>query len=303
MAAQLGVTQYTQQNEYKKPSTGAKIGGVLVGSLVGGAVSTPLKSFSPKAIEEMTKLSKGLSQDEVVKVTGALEDNLKKTGLLEKGVEIVKASKNNSDKVQEIMAKEIEKGIVKYYPKQLKDVQISSTVEQLIAGNNAFYAMKSKKIMLPENALCLSGFHEMGHALNANMSKIGKILQKTRGLQMLSLPILLVALFKTKKAPDEKPKNGLDKATTFIKNNAGKLTFAAFLPALLEEGLATMKGNKIAKEALSSDLAKKVAKSNMWGFSTYLLLASLSAVGVWAANKVKDKIAGPKLVQKNTAQV
>ena len=111
---------------------------------------------------------------------------------------------------------------------------------------------------------------------------------------MLVLPIALISLIKTKKAPNEKPEGALDKTTTFIKNHAGKLTFAAFIPVLLEEGLATIKGNKIARNTLTADLAKKVSKSNMLGFSTYLALATMSAVGIWLANKIKDKIAQPK---------
>ncbi|MBQ2611149.1 hypothetical protein IJF81_02015, partial [bacterium] len=84
--------------------------------------------------------------------------------------------------------------------------------------------------------------------MNANLSKFGKILQKCRPMALLAIPVSQIALWKTKKAPGEEPKNGLDKTTTFIKNNAGKLTFLAFLPTLLEEGLASVKGNKLAKK-------------------------------------------------------
>lgn len=133
--------------------------------------------------------------------------------------------------------------------------------------------------------------------MNANLSKIGKILQKNRALAMLSLPIALIALLKTKKAPNEEPKNKLDKITTFIKNNAGKLTFATFLPTIAEEGLATIKGNKLAKQLLDPELAKKVAKTNALGLSSYILLATLSAIGIHLGVKVKDAIAKPKIAK------
>lgn len=133
--------------------------------------------------------------------------------------------------------------------------------------------------------------------MNANLSKVGKILQKCRHLSLLAMPIAAIALFKTKKAPGEKTENQIGKATNFVKNNAGKLTFLAWLPTVVEEGLATFKGNKAAKQLLDSDLAKKVAKTNALGFSTYLLSAVLSSVGIYAAKKVKDKIAAPKEIK------
>ncbi len=304
MTTQFEATKVPQavKTEYKKPSVGAKIGGVVAGYALHGIATQPAtKIISPNAMTKMAEISDNLSMDEFVQVENAIKDNLKKTGLADKGIEIVRASSENVQEIKDIMAKEFSKGIAKLYPKMIKTPLTDSSAIQATQGKNAFYAMQSKKLVLPAKGLSLAGFHEMGHALNANSSKIGKILQKSRAISALGLPIMLIALLKTKKAPDEEPKGALDKTTTFIKNNAGKLTFATFLPVLLEEGLASMKGNKIAKSALSPELAKKVAKSNALGFSTYLALATLSGLGVWLANKVKDKIAGPKLVENKVA--
>ncbi|MBQ3101778.1 hypothetical protein IJC60_02120 [bacterium] len=283
------------QDQHKKPSVGATIGGVAAGWVTNNLLSqAPVKLYSPGAMEKMANLSSNLSADEFTQATKAIEDTVKTTGLVDKGVEIFKGSNANVDQVKDIMSQELNKGFAKYYPKQYKEMLAESSVEQVLNGNNAFYAMQSKKLVLPERGMELAGFHEIGHALNANMGKFGKILQKARGLSVLVFPIALISLIKTKKAPNEKSEGALDKTTTFIKNNAGKLTFAAFTPVLLEEGLATIKGNKLARNTLTADLAKKVAKSNMLGFSTYLALATMSAVGIWLANKVKDKIAQPK---------
>ena len=147
---------------------------------------------------------------------------------------------------------------------------------------------------MPEYKLSLAGFHEAGHAMNANLSKVGRFLQNCRKAPLLSMPIAAIALLKTKKAPGEEPTSKTDKATTFIKENAGKLTFAAWLPVLAEEGLATLKGNKFAKQLLNPELAKKVVKTNAYGYSSYLLAAVLSGVGICAGTKVKDAIASKK---------
>ena len=150
--------------------------------------------------------------------------------------------------------------------------------------------MATKNIVMPEKGMELLSFHESGHAMNANLSKAGKFLQKCRPIGLLVYPIAMIALLKNKKAPEEEPKNVLDKATTFVKDNAGKLSFAAYLPLLIEEGLASAKGQKYAKKFLSPDLAKKVLKNNVLGFSTYFIVATLTALGTCLGTKVRDTV-------------
>lgn len=60
-------------------------------------------------------------------------------------------------------------------------------------------------------------------------------------------------------------------------------------PMLLEEGKATLNGNKWAKELLSPDNFKKVAKSNRYGYISYLATAASFALMAFVAKGVKDK--------------
>ena len=168
--------------------------------------------------------------------------------------------------------------------------QLENVANQVMLGKNAIYANVKKKIILPEKGLSCSAFHEMGHAINANISKFGKILQGSRQFALFAIPIALIALIKNKKAEGEKPKNKLDSIGDFVKNNAGKLVFASYIPLLLEEGLASIKGGKLAKQVLSPDLAKKVSKTNAIGFCTYLTVAALSSIGLALGTKIRDKI-------------
>ena len=262
---------------------------------------------APKLMQKMSKISQDLTADEFNSVQKAIAETIESTGLSRKGVSILTATADNMDEVTKVMAKEFEANtITKYLPKVLKDMQSSITGSTVAKGQNAFYTMASKKIVVPEGkALALSVFHEMGHAANANLSKFGKALQKCRPLTILAVPISLIALWKTKKAPGDEPKGPAGKATTFIKEHAGALTFATFIPMLLEEGLATLKGNKFAKglsqlgnAVITPEIAKKVAKSNALGFATYLGLAALSSIGIYAGTKVKDAIAKPKPIEK-----
>ena len=291
-----GIQKNIQEQQYKKPGAGAVIGGVLAGSTVNSLTSLSGQFVKSGIMNKTGKLNNLITADEFSQVEKAVSDTIKKSGLEAKGVGIIKATAENADEISRIMSKELDKTFLKHLPKQVKEVVGSIYSSQVTSGENAFYSSTSKKIIMPEKKLGLALFHETGHAMNANLSKFGKILQKCRPMAMLMLPIAAIALYKTKKAPGEEPKNNLDKATTFIRNNAGKLTFAAFLPTLLEEGLASLKGNKVAKQLLSPELAKKVAKTNALGFSTYLLTAVLSSLGIYLGTKVKDAIAKPEPV-------
>lgn len=290
-----------QEQKYKKPGTGAKLGGAFVGYIVWNSmVRFSLNNIPPKVVKEIQKIDSSLSSDEFLQVEKAIADTVKKSGLGDKGVSIIRATAANKDEIREIMTKEFDGGLKKIIPKKLKEFYKKGFLSQIDSGSNACYTSIGKKIITPEKKLSLALFTQVGHAANANLSKFGGVLQKyCHPIISLALPIALIALLKTKKSPDEKPKNGFDKATTFIKDNAGKLTFATFLPLLAEEGRATLKGNKFAKQFLNADLARKVAKTNALGFSTYLGLATFYALGIYLGNKIKDAIIEPRPLNKN----
>ena len=108
------------------------------------------------------------------------------------------------------------------------------------------------------------------------------------------LAIGAIAIFKRKKAEGEETNGVFDKVTTFIKNNAGKLTLASMLPMVAEELKASARGNALAKKILSPELAKKVVKANRWGALSYIATAGVTALAVCLGSKIRDAIAGPK---------
>ena len=289
-----------QETQYKKPGVGAIIGGTIAGSMVQNAVVKGQQGIALAAMNNMGKISSKITPDEFKQIATASKEAMKSTGLAEAGFEVLKSTAKNDMKIKKTILTELNKGTLsKFLPKKLKHTLAQTMKSQVDMGANAFCAFNAKKIVMPAKELSLSFFHEAGHAINASKSTLGKILQKCRPLAVLALPITLVALLKTKKAPGEKPKGTMDKITTFIKDNAGKLTFASLMPIVLEEGLASIHAQKIAKKLLNPDLAKKVAKTNLWGLSTYAALATLMGVGTWLGVKVKDAIAKPKPIESN----
>lgn len=153
--------------------------------------------------------------------------------------------------------------------------------------------------------IALSQLHELGHAMN-KYGKIGKMLQNIRlgciknplvaiVLGGITVAIPLVGIFKNKKAEGEKPQGFFNKTTTFIKNNVGKLSFLTALPLVLEEGLASFKGEKAVKGLISKYLLKKVKISNRLGLAIYVVGATIAGVAAYMTSKIRDKIAQPNL--------
>ncbi len=277
--------------------TGTGIGSVVAGGLVGRFSPTIAASVlsTPFALK-MLQLSK-LTDDEFNAISHAMPNVLEKSGLAKKGCGIIRATADNLSEIKNILLDEVRNNaIFKFMPKFVQEAEAIKTLREVDKGFNAFCAFKNKKIIMPEKTLALAFFHEAGHAMNSTMSTLGKTLQKCRSLAFLTLPILLVSLLKGKKSEGEQAKGFWDKTTTFIKNNAGKLSFMTMIPIILEEGLASMKGNKLAKQFLNPELAKKVAQSNRYGFITYLILAATTGIGIHLGIKLKDKL----MQQKNT---
>lgn len=199
--------------------------------------------------------------------------------------ELETAFKNNPlfAVITKVMGKEKVNNMLEFTAK----MQTSS----LEKGINAFTLLRNNKIVMPELKLSTAGFHEIGHALNANFSKTGKFLQKLRPAALLAFPVMLIGAFGRQKPDSEnKVKNAYNKTINFIRDNAGLLAFGTVLPMVIEEGMASFKGNKLAKQMLSRDLASKVAKTNRGGFITYLGMAAAVGIASDIAVRIKNHL-------------
>ena len=198
--------------------------------------------------------------------------------------------------------KELREALLNSLPKFLREKgpaeYIINILENIFKkGNNAAYIPKTKKIAVNIDKLGASAFHEMGHAINHNQSKIWKVIQGMRAPSMIAGGVFaLTALFKRKKIEGEQPVNTFDKVTTFVKDNVGKLVLASFVPIVSEELMATYRGNKMAKKLLPSELFAKVKKLNKLGAVTYISTALLTAFAAFSASKIRDGIAKPKQI-------
>ena len=150
---------------------------------------------------------------------------------------------------------------------------IREALKPVARGENAFYTDELKLAVAPKSKPSLI-LHELGHAINAHKGKFLKFLQKSRGY-VSAVPTVLLLL--NGAIPKDK-----DNKKNFIERNAGLIGFASFLPTIVEEGLASIRGVKAAKETLGKAVNLAPLKRNyFFAWLTYLI----AGIGLGVAAK------------------
>ena len=277
---------------YSTPDFWTTAGAVVTGSVVQSSVSKSSSLISEPIIKKMKKISQSCDNKTL---RAAINDAFTNSKLSKNGVELL-------DVNEKAVNKELREALLNSLPKFLRENRHAKFIVNILEnifkkGNNAAYIPKTKKIAVNIDKLGASAFHEMGHAINHNQSKIWKVIQGMRAPSMIAGGVFgLTALLKRKKIEGEQPVNTFDKVTTFVKDNVGKLVLASFVPIVSEELMATYRGNKMAKKLLPSEMFAKVKKTNRLGAVTYISSALLTALAAYSASKVRDKIAEPKKI-------
>ncbi len=224
-----------------------------------------------KLMKLMSEKNLELKENEVQKTVDAFKKAFQKSGLKDK-VKILYFDKNTT------------------FPGLPKD-----HLQQLREGKNAFFETISNTMLLPKNKLTLNWFHEMGHAINKNLGKVSKSLQTTRIPLMYASMIACLSGGWRKSTPDEDGNlTPFQKAKNFTIDNLGLLTLGLFAPSVIEEYLATHKGEKLAKEFLPENLLKKAKVTSRLGFATYVItgltLAGGAVLGRTVTNKMREHL-------------
>lgn len=194
--------------------------------------------------------------------------------------------------------------IIKHYEFSREDLsKLGTKMENEIAnkdvkaGFNAFYSPDNKEICLNINKASISAFHETGHAMNHLKSKLGKALQMFRKPGYVIAGLMGSIALCSRKKPKEEDKGFKD----FIRNNCGKIAFAALLPTVAEEAMASHKGIKLARagglnEAAIKNLKKFYGKALM----SYIGYAVATGISVGIANKIMQFYTRPKKIENPT---
>ncbi len=280
----------------------AYVGGSAADFMTKYAYQTTIGNSLLSGLSRKTGASENLSD--------VLTDAIKYTHLDKKGVEFIDLAKTaNVEEATKIAENAIRneynagkftRFVLKHpFTKAKHEKQILADAKMFGAGENAAVLLKTNKILLNSEKIGYAGFHEIGHALNSNFSKIGKALQKMRiPMQYAPGVLLMTALLTNKRSNEDKPQNLWQKTTQFVKNNVGKLTTLSFVPIIAEELMASHKGMKLAKGMLNKQQLKQVAKTNIFGAMSYVGAALAVGFAANVANKVRDNIVEQRLAKK-----
>ena len=157
---------------------------------------------------------------------------------------------------------------------QRKFPQLAKSLDTVANGGNAFYTNQGNFAVAPKSKPSLI-LHELGHATNFEKSTIMKGLQKLRAVGAFA-PMAIAYLNRA-----SGPKN--DGKKNFWERNAGTIGFCAFLPTIIEEATASIRGINAAKKTLGSSAKLGALKKNYFlAWMTYVL----AGVGVGIASKL-----------------
>lgn len=264
-----------------KNNTAQNVAGSIAAAAAASVVAQSSTIPAIGVIKGMQKIG-NLPADKIEIMHKAAEQAIKDTGLAAKGVSI-----------EYLKEPTVKKGLKAIFDTPIAQIREGfnacfTTPNASIKGTNTIY--------MPEKGVSFLAFHETGHAMNANLTKWGTMLQKMRTPGMAAAGLIaLYGAFSSKSEPkDGKNLTTGQKANNFIRNNAGKLAFGAMMPMLFEEAMATIKGNGLAKKLLSPEMFKTVAKGNAVAYMSYLVTAAGLGLGAWAAVKVKDHFTDQK---------
>ncbi len=248
--------------------------GVLAAYAAGLGVNT-LASVPPLLISKnFANDTKLLTQSEIANVNKQADKLLNNlTDLGKKGVTIENITKPSE--------------FLDMLPPLIKKIHPETLISK---GRNAVFNASLNQIQINREKLPLGLFHEMGHAFNFNNSKFWKAMQMSGFIGKNLAPLMLLVPAFTKKevaaegeelTQKQKIKNGIRESLPFIASGL-------MIPTLLEEGKASLRANKWAKELLDPKHAKFVTKKNTIAYSSYVIVALGLGLATYTAKKVKD---------------
>lgn len=286
-----------KKDDYIRTGIGTTLGIAPLGYLAYDTLK-PLSKQEIKLYQQaMTNIMPSVDSFENTKAVA--QTILNNEGLAKKGVKIFVSNNTpeSTNKLNEIFKTEKPKIFIKNIKIMLQN------------GCNACYQAKSKSVIINDEFAYSSIFHEIGHAKHFNSKNpLMKLLVNSRNLTPMAISIVAplalgVAMFhKVDNTKPQKDKSKTEKTLDFVSNHAGKLTLASYIPIVLEEGLASIDGIKMAKKYLKHEQISKLKGSYFKAFQTYAGTALLIAGAVGLANLIKKGEEDKKLLAQTQNQ-
>ena len=139
-------------------------------------------------------------------------------------------------------------------------------------------------------------FHELGHAKNCRSNNIIKKLMIKSKNPIISGALIIAGLCcaTIPRAKEEEKNTFWGKTKNVLKNNCVGITALGGLMIPLEEGIASIRGAKIAKKILPKEQLRLVNKMNLKAFCSYGSMAAGAILATYLASKIFDKVVESK---------
>lgn len=224
----------------------------------------------------------------------AAQKSFQKSGLEAKGVKIkfLANSEANKKELNDIFHAGISKIKIKFL-RRLKTRRADKMINRYLDGTNASYIQtpnkKKKYIILNEDKIISSFFHELGHAKSFDSKYKKYEIPLQRELEknakwLISGAILIPPPSKESSQSKKRSWNNFEIA-------APAALLVSKVPRLIEEARASIYGIEFAKEVLPSQLVNKLKKAYIAAFGSYVLPAIVTCAALGTMFAAKNKAA------------
>lgn len=211
----------------------------------------------------------------------------------------IKSQKSFPSKAEDFLKNFKAKITPKFIQKMHEDKSwknITEGIEDASKGRNA--ATLFDKVCVNFDEVAVASFHEAGHAKNYMsknlLTKSIKYLShpffKKVGLGIAFASAILIPSNKTSDSESAENQGLGAKTLDFFKKNCIGIAALAVAPEILEEGLASINGYKMAKKVLSANELKTLNSVNAKAWLSYVLKGAVAIASIWTAKKAKETL-------------
>ena len=290
-------------NETPNKTRNSIVGGFAgygAASVISSSLKEPLIFYSD---EIANNIKEELGKENLKSIIDTADKFIEDKKLKEKGLKVFKVSKDiPPEEQQKVMAAVFEgrNAAGKFlYKKSIKyDSKLLKTMADMVSfgfnglSRSALYMPKSRALLLGQKYAGIETFKELALAAG----KFSKLQAATtpvyNGLKYLAIPIILIATCsRNKDIPEGQQltkKEKFDKFTNFVRNNAAKLSMAAFVPALFMNISNSTKAVRVAQKYASKEIAQAVYTQEGVNAARTLLSTLITGLSAVSGVKVKD---------------
>ena len=236
------------------------------------------------------------------KIPAIADSYIEKNGLKDKGVKVIKYSLQKPAAEQKEafeaivggfnpLSKFLLKKSVEYNKPFLSEMAMLLSYPKNLLNSSALYIPKNKTLLIKDKFTGIDVFKEL--ELASKKSPVPVLQKRLKGaLSALLTPVLIISVCSRNKNIDKtspsSSKTKKDKFTNFVRNNAGKISMAAMVPAMLININNSVRTANIAKKYATKSIAQAVYSTEAFNTVRMILFTLIIGISTAAGVEVKD---------------